>query len=152
MNCNAQFEHRAYGTTDDRCDAIREAFEAPAFQRSCNIGTTLSTIKAELRSLIGKPNFGKFDNTFAFEEYDIPVAIREIRQTAPTWYFFMFDILRNVRNDQDHHPVSLKQENEAIPKKTLHVYSDGMSFAVSQAIKCFHMSLVLGGRSAVGMR
>lgn len=74
-------------------------------------------MKAELRSLIGKPNFGKFDNTFAFEEYDIPVAIREIRQTAPTWYFFMFDILRNVRNDQDHHPVSLKQENEAIPKK-----------------------------------
>lgn len=120
VNCDSEFEHRVYRNKRDRRAALRLALESPAFEQSCDHGSSqpiLYKIQTELRSLVSKPNFGKFDTTVDFEEYDIPSAIRTIQQTAPTWYSFMFAILSNDRADRDSHPVSDKQDKEAIPKK-----------------------------------
>jgi hypothetical protein len=146
VNCDSEFEHRVYRNKRDRRAALRLALESPAFEQSCDHGSSqpiLYKIQTELRSLVSKPNFGKFDTTVDFEEYDIPSAIRTIQQTAPTWYSFMFAILSNDRADRDSHPVSDKQDKEAIPKKLFMLTAMACHSRFRKRSNVFHTSLSL---------
>ena len=146
VTCDAEFNCKRYGNPRRRTKSFRHAFEQPSLQRSSEIGSAsppINNIQGELRRLIEKPNFGTYDNAFAFEQYDIPHAIQTIRGIAPTWYGLMFDLLKNERSDNDSHVKSERQDNESIPKKLFMITAMVCHSRFRKRSNIFHASLSL---------
>ena len=107
MNESCELKHRRYRTLSQRRKALQQTLvRMPSNTYQLHL---VSMFTAELDALTTKPYFGRFDHTAQIDNIDFDAAFRTIRETSPTWYTILVQLLSNSRAHQPSYSFSRTQ-------------------------------------------